>query len=71
MKKSGVIYPRIILVLIIKIECVSLHFNLAVWGITLISALAFKFFKNKWQAQRAMKLNRRKYQQLLATREER
>jgi len=50
---------------------VSLHFNLAVWGITLISALAFKFFKNKWQAQRAMKLNRRKYQQLLATREER
>lgn len=27
---------------------VSLHFNLAVWGMTLISALAFKCFKNKW-----------------------
>lgn len=50
---------------------VSLHFNLAVWGITLIFALAFKFFKNKWQAQRAMKLNRKKYQQQLATRGER
>ena len=50
---------------------VSLHFNLAVWGITLIFALAFKFFKNKWQAQRAMKLNQKKHRQLLATRGER
>lgn len=48
---------------------VSLHFNLAVWGLTLIFALAFKFFKNKWQARRAMRLNRKKYQQHLATRE--
>ncbi|PRD12478.1 ABC transporter permease [Pantoea coffeiphila] len=55
----------------LSLSGVSLHFNLAVWGITLIFALAFKFFKNKWQAQRAMKLNRKKHQQLLATRGER
>ena len=38
---------------------VSLHFNLAVWGITLILALAFKFFKEKWSAKRAMTRNQR------------
>lgn len=38
---------------------VSLHFNLAVWGITLILALAFKFFKEKWSAKRAMNRNQR------------
>ncbi|MEC5318358.1 ABC transporter permease [Brenneria populi subsp. brevivirga] len=48
---------------------VSLHFNLAVWGFTLIFALAFKFFKHRWQARRAMRLNRKRYQQHLATRE--
>ena len=47
----------------------SLHFNLAVWGITLIAALAFKFFKQKWQAQRAMNHSRKALQQQLATRE--
>ncbi|MBC8652442.1 ABC transporter permease [Providencia vermicola] len=38
---------------------VSLHFNLAVWGITLILALAFKFFKERWSAKRAMTRNQR------------
>jgi len=38
---------------------VSLHFNLAVWGITLILALAFKFFKEKWSTKRAMNRNQR------------
>ncbi|MEG1691257.1 MAG: ABC transporter permease, partial [Hafnia sp.] len=42
-------------------------FNLAVWGITLIAALAFKFFKQKWQAQRAMNNSRKVTQQPLAT----
>lgn len=46
---------------------VSLHFNLAVWGITLICALAFRFFKDKWQAKRAMRRNRMRYRQPLAT----
>ncbi|WP_224142558.1 ABC transporter permease, partial [Escherichia coli] len=45
----------------------SLRFNLAVWGITLIAALAFKFFKQKWQAQRAMNNSRKVTQQPLAT----
>ncbi|MDX5629192.1 MULTISPECIES: ABC transporter permease [unclassified Brenneria] len=47
---------------------VSLHINLAVWGITLICALAFKCFKDKWRSRRAMKQNRMKYQHQLATR---
>ena len=34
---------------------VSLHFNLAVWGITLILALTIKHFKDKWIVRRAMK----------------
>lgn len=46
---------------------VSLHFNLAVWGITLIFALAFKFFKEKWKAKRAMKNNRLKHLTEMAT----
>ncbi|MGL5386416.1 MAG: ABC transporter permease [Serratia sp. (in: enterobacteria)] len=49
---------------------VSLHVNLAVWGITLICALAFRTFKDKWQARRAMDRNRAKLQRALATGEE-
>ncbi|CAM3921428.1 ABC transporter permease [Serratia silvae] len=49
---------------------VSLHVNLAVWGITLICALAFRTFKDKWQARRAMDRNRAKLQHSLATGEE-
>lgn len=49
---------------------VSLHVNLAVWGITLICALAFRTFKDKWQARRAMDRNRAKLQRSLATGEE-
>ncbi|KAA8998519.1 ABC transporter permease [Affinibrenneria salicis] len=48
---------------------VSLHFNLAVWGITLICSLGFRFLKDKWLAKRAMKRNRIKYLHHLATRE--
>ena len=47
----------------------SLHFNLAVWGITLIAALAFKFIKQKWQLQRDMNKSRKIFQQQLITRE--
>lgn len=36
---------------------VSLHFNLAVWGITLIFTLGGKFFKEQWKAKRTMKKN--------------
>lgn len=46
---------------------VSLHFNLAVWGITLIFALAGKFFKEQWKAKRAMKNNRKKVKNQLVT----
>ncbi|HGM5489162.1 TPA: ABC transporter permease [Serratia fonticola] len=49
---------------------VSLHVNLAVWGITLICALAFRTFKDKWQARRAMDRNRAKLQRSLAAGEE-
>ncbi len=46
---------------------VSLHVNLAVWGITLICALAFRFFKEKWQARHAMNRNRANLRRSLAT----
>ena len=53
----------------LSLSGLSLHFNLAVWGITLIAALAFKFFKQKWQARRAMNNSLKAFRQQLATRE--
>ncbi|MBJ9259784.1 simple sugar transport system permease protein [Citrobacter amalonaticus] len=53
----------------LSLSGLSLHFNLAVWGMTLIAALAFKFFKQKWQARRAMNNSLKAFQQQLATRE--
>lgn len=49
---------------------VSLHVNLAVWGLTLICALAFRTFKEKWQARHAMNRNRAKLRRSLASGEE-
>ncbi|EHN1697458.1 ABC transporter permease [Salmonella enterica subsp. enterica serovar Newport] len=53
----------------LSLSGLSLHFNLAVWGGTLITALVFKFFKQKWQARRAMNNSLKAFQQQFAIRE--
>lgn len=37
----------------------SLHFTLAIWGLTLIMALVLKYLNNKWKVQKSMKSNKK------------